>query len=136
MPKKESLEDKKARLLAHVHEGELDFAASLRRSAPVSFSAVIPPAPAPSEVPTPPNPAEPFRFSKQPYALGASLRARGWMPGNSLYDPVMRAAAMRLAADLGIHFAELQHIALGFLLDETLRPAEAQEMLHRLRKIP
>jgi hypothetical protein len=40
---------------------------------------------------------------------------------------------MQLADDMGIHFAELQNIALGLIVDPTLRPQKAEEMLKRLR---
>jgi hypothetical protein len=81
---------------------------------------------------TPPAEAENYSF-EEPRPQRKSLTKRGWINGTHKYDPRMLKAAQDLADDLGIHFAELQNMALGLIVDPKARTSETEALLKRVR---
>lgn len=148
---KETADQKRARFLAMAQAGAEEF----RTPQPLSATAPAAPAP-PARRPTPPRPEpetrtappaddrspedpadapdEPEEFAfRAPEPSRKSLRKRGWVVKTHLYDPLVLDAAERLARDLGLHFAELQSLALALLSDPRQRTTETDTILQRVR---
>ena len=150
MSKASTLEERKKRLLAMAEEGGLERAHLLSEYKPLP-TPIPPPAPAAAPaMPTQaaqnsprkrrgleeedledPPPNEPESFGIQESRKG--LRARGWVPKNTLFHPREITKGLAFAADLGLEWSEFCNLAIAVVMDPEKRTDSTNDLLLAIR---
>jgi hypothetical protein len=158
-----SIEDRKQRTLAMIQDGGLERLGRLQESmpqstpAPATAPASEEPIPLPKDKkralePVPdaprirrnhrdeeveddgkefPPPSEPESFGIQESRKG--LKARGWVPKNTLFHPREIANGMAFAADLGLEWSEFCNLAIALVMDPKKRTESTDDLLLAIR---